>query len=187
MQASWRWVGRIREALPGPVRRRPAAFGAGLGAVVLAGVAGVCLWPASESGGELPTARVYRDVDACLLADSRGVAPGVPAAPVWAGMQEASRATRARVSFLSAMGPDTQANVVPYVNSLVQEHCSVVVAVGSAEVRAARSVAPHQKGVRFVVVGDGSDSANVSVVKAGNAAQVREGVRGAVASLTGTS
>ncbi|MEU0435794.1 BMP family ABC transporter substrate-binding protein [Streptomyces sp. NPDC006290] len=150
-------------------------------------VAGVCLWPSADGGGEMPTARVYRDVDACLLTDSRGVVPGVPAAPVWAGMQEASRSTRVRVSFLPATGPDTRANVVPYVNSLVQEQCSVVVAVGATPVQAVRAVAPRQKQVRFVVVGDGPGSANVSVVRKGDQSEVRDRIRGLLTSLTGTS
>ncbi|MFI0962790.1 BMP family ABC transporter substrate-binding protein [Streptomyces sp. NPDC021080] len=154
--------------------------------MVAAVVAGVCLWPSGD-GGELPTARAYRDVDACLLTDSRGVAPGVPAAPVWAGMQEASRATKVRVSFLSATGPDTRANVEPYVNSLVQEHCSVVVAVGATPGQAVRAVAPRQKHVRFVVVGDGPGSANVSVVREGGKPEVQDRIRGLLTSLTGTS
>jgi hypothetical protein len=187
MRWSRQWLGRIWSALPGAVRRRPVVFGVGLGVVVAAGVAAVCLWPSTEKGGVRPTARVYRDVDACLLTDSRGVVPGVPAAPVWAGMQDASLATRARMSFLPAMGPDTEANVVPYVNSLVQEHCSVVVAVGATPVDAVRAVAPRQKGVRFVVVGGGSNSANVSVVREGDRTEVRERVRELLASLTRAS
>ncbi|MCX4609676.1 BMP family ABC transporter substrate-binding protein [Streptomyces mirabilis] len=188
MQWQWssRWLRLSWSASLGAIRKRPIAFGAGLAVVVAAGVTGVLLRPSGD-GPELPTARVYRDVDACLLTDSRGVVPGVPAAAVWAGMQDASVATRARASFLSATGPDTQANDVPYVNSLVQEHCSVVVAVGPMPVRAVRAVAPRQKGVLFVVVGDGPGSANVSVVSKGGSAEVREHVRGLVASLARAS
>ncbi|MFE9876055.1 hypothetical protein [Streptomyces sp. NPDC005784] len=102
-------------------------------------------------------------------------------------MQEASRSTRVRVSFLPATGPDTRANVVPYVNSLVQEQCSVVVAVGATPVQAVRAVAPRQKQVRFVVVGDGPGSANVSVVRKGDQSEVRDRIRGLLTSLTGTS
>lgn len=186
MQWTPRWSRLNRSVLPEAVRRRPAVFAAGLGLVLAAVVAGVFLWP-SDDGGEMPTARTYRNVDACLLTDSRGVVPGAPAAPAWAGMQDASRATRARVSFLSATGPNTEANVAPYVNSLVQEHCSVVVSVGAVQAQAVRAVAPHQKGVHFVVVGDGQSSANVSVVSEGDRARLRERVREMVAGLTASS
>lgn len=186
MQGLSRWFRLRWSALPGVLRTRRAALGAGLVGLTVAGVAGFCLWP-SDDGGELPTARVYRDVDACLLTDSHGVTPGVAAAPVWAGMQDASRATKVRVSFLSATGPETRANVEPFVNSLVQEHCSVVVAVGATQVQAVRAVAPHQKDVRFVVVGGGSGAANVSVVKEGSRPEVRDRVRGLLTSLSGDS
>lgn len=187
MQWSRQWLGRIWSASQGAVRGRPVVFGVGLGAVVAAAVAAVFLWPSTGKDAVMPTARAYRDVDACLLTDSRGISPGLPAAPVWAGMQDASLATKARSSFLSAMGPDTQANVVPYVNSLLQQHCSVVVAVGSTPVDAVRSVASRQKGVRFVVVGDGVETANVSVVREGDRTKVREHVRDLLTSLTRAS
>ncbi|MGW3247612.1 BMP family ABC transporter substrate-binding protein [Streptomyces sp. NPDC001070] len=164
--------------IPGLVRTRFRpwmAVCAGVGAALLVGAV-VWWWPSGERE-EMPTARAYRDVDACLLTDGRGVVPGSQAAPVWAGMQDASARTRVRVSFLQVMGPDTEGNAVPYVNSLVEQQCSVVVGVGGAEVKAVRAVARKPRAaVRFVVVGDGPAGTGVALVPAGGAEQVREAV-----------
>jgi basic membrane lipoprotein Med (substrate-binding protein (PBP1-ABC) superfamily) len=125
-----------------------------------------------------PRARQYRAVDACLLTGSGGLADP-PTAAVWAGMQDASLATRARVSYLPVVGPDTVAAALPFAQSLIQRHCAVVVAVGQVEVGAAAKEAPDHSDIRFVLVGGTAGGANVSVVAAGP----RERVRPAVAEV----
>jgi hypothetical protein len=72
--------------------------GAAVAGVALGLVVSGVRWPGS-GGRSLPPsrARVYENVDACLLTGARGVAdPAV--AQVWAGMEDASRATTARMS-----------------------------------------------------------------------------------------
>src|SRR5688572_8099415 len=64
--------------------------GAGLLVVILLTWA---LWPATK---ETPRERRYLDYTACLLTGEKGIADPA-AAPVWAGMQEASLATHAKV------------------------------------------------------------------------------------------
>ena len=58
--------------------------------------------PWSPAGQALPTprARVYENVDACLLSGASGLSDPV-AAQEWAGMEDASKATSARVSYLA--------------------------------------------------------------------------------------
>jgi hypothetical protein len=60
------------------------------------------------TGGSAPApaarARSYTDFQACLLAGDRGLADPA-AAPLWAGMQQASLATHAKVSYLTVAGP----------------------------------------------------------------------------------
>jgi hypothetical protein len=131
-------------------------------AVVCAGVVVFLAWP---SGRRLPPprARVYTQFDACLLTDSNGVS-GPAAAPVWAGMQAASLQTSGKVSFLAVYGADTAANAVPYVNTLVQRRCDLVIAVGAAEVAAVRNRAQAFPGEHFVVVDPGPSGGNVTAV-----------------------
>ena len=69
--------------------------------VACAAVTGVLL-VAHSSGSAPPRARQYLAFNACLLTGSRGLA-GPQAAQAWAGMQDASLATRAKVEYLSAM------------------------------------------------------------------------------------
>ena len=80
-------------------------------------------------------------------------------------MQAASSVTRAKVTYLSVVGSaETVGSVTPFVNSLVQQHCGLVLAVGDVEVEAAQAVAASNEGTHFVLVGAGSGGSNVAVV-----------------------
>lgn len=105
--------------------------GGGLAACLLAIVLVVLLLPDAEA----PRERRYRDVTACLLTDSKGIASG-PAAAVWAGMQDASLKTLAKVQYLSVAGEQTARNAALYLTSLGQSGCVVVFGVGDAPVEA---------------------------------------------------
>jgi hypothetical protein len=163
--------------------------------VAVVGV-GLGLWLSlsgnSSSGQTLPPprARVYTPFNACLLTDSAGIA-GSQAAPVWAGMQDASLKTSRKVSYLAVSGPDTEANAEAFVNTLVQRKCDLVFAVGDSEVAAAEARAKHFPAQRFVVVGSGASgpagpaSANLAVVPGGSAQQVQAAVAQTVEAAPG--
>ncbi|MFC0438388.1 BMP family ABC transporter substrate-binding protein [Kutzneria buriramensis] len=137
------------------------------GALIVAIVLAVVLWP---RGRELPPARatVYLDFSACLLAGPHGLADPA-AAPVWAGMQDASAATKAKVSYVAAAGPETVGNTAPYATSLLQRQCGVVVAVGQTRADAVLQYAPQYPNVRFVLVDAKGSGANVTTVAAADA------------------
>lgn len=141
------------------------------GVAVLAGT-GIAVWLAN-SGRHLPPsrARQYTAFNACLLTDSHGVS-GPDAAPVWAGMQSASEKTSGKVSFLAVEGTDSVANAVPYVNTLVQRRCDLVLAAGTTEVAAAQDGSKQFSHVHFVLVGSGSSGGNVTFVPNHSTAQV---------------
>lgn len=153
-----------------------------LGAAAVAGVAmglvvsGAGL-PGSPGGRVLPPvrARVYENVDACLLTGARGIADPA-AAQVWAGMEDASRATTARVSYLAVTGPATKAGAMPFVGSLLVSGCKVIVASGAAEQAAVLADAGRFPGTRFVVTSAASGPANVTAL-----AFTTNGLRAAVA------
>ena len=154
-------------------------------AVLAAGVTGVSLWGTSGGPGPPPSrARVYSAVDACLLTGSQGIAdPSVT--PVWSGMQDASLATRAKVSYLAVSGPDTAGNALPFLGSLLVRHCNVIVADGAAEQAAVDTDAARFSAVRFVVVGTGAPTVDVTS-RAANVTVVggpRSGLRAAVAGV----
>lgn len=150
--------------------------GAAVAGVALGLVASGVRWP--WSGGRSlppPRARVYENVDACLLTGARGLADPA-AAQVWAGMEDASRATTARVSYLAVTGPATEAEAAPFVGSLLVRDCRVIVASGAAEQAAVLADAPRFPGTRFVVMGPAAGPANVTVL-----AFTTSGLRSAVA------
>jgi hypothetical protein len=135
--------------------------------------------PWSAGGRALPPARAraYENVDACLLTGAKGLADPA-AAQAWAGMEDASRSTTARVSYLAVTGPATEASAAPYVGSLLVRGCNVVVASGTAERAAALAQAGQFSSVRFVVTGAAAGSPpNVTAL-----AFTPSGLRAAVAS-----
>jgi basic membrane lipoprotein Med (substrate-binding protein (PBP1-ABC) superfamily) len=140
--------------------------------VVVAGLLAWRLWPAAGPG---PRARQYLASTACLLTDGQGVA-GAQAARVWAAMQDVSAATRVKVQYLAAIGATTAADAAPYVASLAQRHCAVVVAVGGPQVGAVALVAAKYPDTRFVTVGGTTPARNVQVVAPEPAARVGDRV-----------
>ncbi|MGK3204327.1 hypothetical protein [Amycolatopsis sp. MEPSY49] len=146
--------------------RRGWVVATAVGIVVVGGVAVAIRWPSGGGDGLPPArARVYADFSACLLTGEQGLAsPG--AGPVWTGLQDASGDTGVKVSYLAATGPATEANYLPYVNSLVQRRCDVVVTVGEPGTTVVAAQAPAHSAIRFVTVGgSGATSANVSPVR----------------------
>ncbi len=148
--------------------RRWIVIGAALVAVV-AGLLIWALWPSNPA----PRARQYRDFDACLLTDAQGLS-GSQARQAWAGMQDASLETRIRVSYLPVAGEATADNAAPYLASLIQRRCRVIVAVGDPQVSAVGAAASRYPAVRFVVLGRPATSAgNVTAVPASTPDAVR--------------
>lgn len=81
-------------------------------------------------------------------------------------MQDASLATRAKVSYLAVAGPQTVGNAIPYANTLVQRQCNAIVGVGQTQVDAINEIAAANKSAKFIVVGGTSSAANVTAVAA---------------------
>jgi hypothetical protein len=158
------------------------------GVVVVAAAAAVtvALVAGSDPGQprQLPPsrARVYSEQQACLLTGERGVADPA-AAPVWAGMQDASARTRAKVTYLAMAGEQSTGAAGPYLATLAGRDCTVVLTVGAAPDGAVAAAGPKYPGTRFVVVagaaGDGGSGANVTAV-AGTRAAVDAAVEAAL-------
>jgi basic membrane lipoprotein Med (substrate-binding protein (PBP1-ABC) superfamily) len=155
-----------RAGRPRTGRRLPGgpATWAVVAAVAVAGcVAGVLTATASGSRATPPVrARQYLAFTACLLTDSRGVA-GSPAAQVWAGMQDASLTTHAKAEYLPVYG-STAAAAQPYLASLIQRRCGMVLAVGAAQVTAVTVDAGRYPQVRFVAISATPGSRSVTTV-----------------------
>jgi basic membrane lipoprotein Med (substrate-binding protein (PBP1-ABC) superfamily) len=147
---------------------------------VAAVVTTVLAWPSAPVAPGADRVRQYADTRACLLTGSAGVSDPLASA-VWAGMQGASSSTRAMVSYLPVPAGTTDATALPYVASLVQRQCGVIVAVGPAQVAAATSGAARFRQVRFIVV-TGADKASSKVIRISPApaAQVHSAVQAAV-------
>ncbi|RZU50689.1 hypothetical protein EV385_2468 [Krasilnikovia cinnamomea] len=168
-----------REGFRLPGGRRTWLIGGGAALVLVAGGLTWALWP---DGRPDPRARVYTESTACLLTPAGGTADK-RAAPVWAGMQQASLDTHGKVQFLEVDGPQTGANAVTYLGTLVGGKCDVILTVGAAPNAALDAAAPSQPNVHFVRVGAGKAHANVSVIDDADPAAVTERVRSVVADV----
>ena len=102
-----------------------------------------------------------------MLTGDKGIARGTLAASAWEGMQQASRETLARVTYVPVTGPQSVGNVRPFFNSLIQRQCDVVVAVGAPQVQVTRAAAAKNAAVRFVLVDD-DDASAAKAETAGN-------------------
>lgn len=160
---------------------RPRRIALGVLVLALAGVATLVLWPDAP-----PRQREYLDVTACLLTDQEGV-KGEQAKPVWAAMQDASVSSLVRVQHLQVNGPQTADNARAHANSLAGSRCGVVIAVGPAQVNAVVDVAPTYPAVRFVTVGGGASSSNVSVIADTSTQELGTAIRGQFDALVDTT
>ncbi|WP_436522985.1 hypothetical protein [Actinoplanes sp. HUAS TT8] len=144
--------------LPG----RPSWWLGGAAAVlVAAGLTTWALWPGEERPD--PRSRVYTEASACLLTPAQGTTDA-SAAPVWAGMQQASTETRGKVSFLEVDGPQTAQNASSFLATLVNGGCDVVLAAGPAPAGAVAQWAgqfPRTNFIAVTTVDDGRSLANV--------------------------
>jgi len=123
-------------------------------------------WPSGRPVYDPPVrSRQYIAFTACLLTGPSGLSDA-QARAVWSGMEAASSATRAQVTYLSASSGQAESvgSVTPFANTLLQQHCGVIVAVGAVEVQAVQAVAAGNAGEHFVLVGGGSVAGNVTVV-----------------------
>ncbi|HUN30605.1 MAG TPA: hypothetical protein VMU95_01195 [Trebonia sp.] len=163
-------------------RRWLAAGAAGLLAIALAAGA-VALLAGRSSPPQVPTrASQYTATTACLLTDSHGIS-AAPASTVWAGMEDASAATHAKATYLTVNGPDTAANAIPYANSLIEERCDVVLAVGTPQAGALTQIAIRNPRTSFVIVGNNAVSATANLKTISISGDTRSQVEQTVAAL----
>jgi len=148
-------------------------------AVVVAGVAAAVVIETSSDSVPAPRARMYANVDACLLTGPGGIS-SEPDSLIWSGMESVSVSTRTRVSYLAAEGPATEANVADFLGSLLVRGCRVIVAADAPERAAVAAEATKFPEVRFGVVGAVRPTASNVTVVPSSLAGLQKFVAGAV-------
>lgn len=121
------------------------------GALVIAAAIAALLINSRTPGQPAVRARQYTAHQACLLTDAHGITTP-QAAAVWAGMEDASLATHAKVIYLQTAGPATVGNTIPYANTLIQRHCDMILATGDPQTAALAHIAHTAPGIRFVLL-----------------------------------
>lgn len=134
------WIGK---------RSRREQVSATVGLLALVAIAAYLLWPSTATAYR-PTARArqYTNYTACLLTDEAGLNAPV-AAPVWAGMQAASKTTHEQVSYFTMQGPDNQTTATATLTSLTQRGCDLIVTTGSLPDKAALAQATRYPKLSF--------------------------------------
>lgn len=151
------WTTRARDAWNNLPHRWWWTAGTG---VLVAALLTWTLWPSPD---EPPRERRYLDYTACLLTGENGITDPA-AAPIWAGMQEASLTSHAKVQYLAVAGPQTTANAIPFINSLAQSRCDLIFAVGTAQITAAQQSGPRFPAVRFYTIGGTLTQGNLTAI-----------------------
>jgi hypothetical protein len=128
-------------------------------AAILAVVAWVA-WP-PPTPKDPPRAREHRDFDMCILTDNQGLR-SAPAAKTWAALQEVSKRTTVRLSYLTVSGEQTEERAKQFLATQVQQRCIIIVAVGQTQTAAANAVKSTYPQVSFLSVNSESDAATIA-------------------------
>jgi basic membrane lipoprotein Med (substrate-binding protein (PBP1-ABC) superfamily) len=123
-------------------------------------IGGALIWFLPED--EAPRARQYTAFKSCLLTNAKGISEK-PASAVWQGMQQASLKTHSKVQYL-ANTEVKSTNAVPYLGSLLQTRCDLIIAVGDTQTAAVSASAGSHPDTKFVVVGTTAKLPNVTSV-----------------------
>jgi basic membrane lipoprotein Med (substrate-binding protein (PBP1-ABC) superfamily) len=159
--------------------RRRWPWLAGVSAVLVGAVVWA-LWPAApQRYVPDPRSRQFSSFTVCVLTGSHGISDA-KTAPVWAGVVDAAKATRAQGSYLSVPAPDTEASAATYVDTLASRNCSLIVAVGDSEVAAVNARAAAYPQQHFVEVGTAGTAASAVTVAPGAADGGRSAVAAAI-------
>jgi basic membrane lipoprotein Med (substrate-binding protein (PBP1-ABC) superfamily) len=134
------------------------AVSAILAVSVIVGSALVWLLPEEEA----PRARQYTAFKSCLLTNAKGISEQ-PASAVWQGMQQASLKTHSKVQYL-ANTEVKSTNAAPYLGTLIQTQCDLIIAVGDIQTAAVSAGAGSHPHTKFVVVGTTAHLPNVTSV-----------------------
>jgi basic membrane lipoprotein Med (substrate-binding protein (PBP1-ABC) superfamily) len=180
------WTGMARARAR---RHRATAIGVGATGVVLVGLVIWALWPSAPQSQAL-RARVYRDLDVCMLTDSKGIV-STPAAPAWQGMQKYSHDTAVRISYVPVIGPATAQNASQYLAGLIQRRCRVIITAGKSQANAAETAAKSHPGTGFIVLTNGpatsaTNSANLLTIDQTDT-QLAAKIQAGISSLAKTS
>jgi basic membrane lipoprotein Med (substrate-binding protein (PBP1-ABC) superfamily) len=144
---------RLMTSLRGTATSRGRPVWATVAAVVLAAIiAGVIVENSGNTPPAAARARVYRNLDTCLLTDPHGITSG-PGLQAWQGLQAYSHLTAVRVSYVQVAGPDTAATARQFLNGLLQRHCQLIVTVGNSQNAAAEEASPTTPNTRFLIIG----------------------------------
>jgi hypothetical protein len=145
---------------------------------VLAALLTWVFWP-DKSAPESPRARPYLEYTACLLTGEQGITDP-EAAPVWAGLQDASTATQAKIQYLAVVGPQTIENAQTFLNGLTQANCSAIFGAGELATATIDTVASDHPEAQFLAVSADASHSNVTAIAPGTPEQIRRAVRDAL-------
>jgi hypothetical protein len=136
-------------------------------------------WPNAAPPPEIPRVRAYLQYTACLLTGERGL-NDPSAAPVWAGLQDASLATHVKVQYLAIVGPQTVDNGLTFLNNLGQTGCNLVFAAGDTPIATVDKGAAAFPHTTFLPVGPAKPRANVTPLDGHTPEEIRAAVSAAL-------
>ncbi|MGC0422609.1 BMP family lipoprotein [Embleya sp. AB8] len=98
------------------------------------------------------------DFKACMVTDTGGIDDRSFNASSWAGLQQANKDLGVQVKYITSK---TENDYVPNLNSLVNDKCGLIVAVGGLMADATKAAASTNKDQKFAIVDSSSIEPNV--------------------------
>jgi basic membrane lipoprotein Med (substrate-binding protein (PBP1-ABC) superfamily) len=147
--------------------------------VTLAAVGALTLLAAMWFGGphapRIVANNISRNFRACLISDSNGAAGALSA---WAGMQQATHTAPINAQRIQTPTATTP-TALPYINSLVQRHCGLIISAGTDLHDAVDTAAQHNPHQRFINIGPPIQQPNVQNLPTATPSLISDIVRSA--------
>jgi basic membrane lipoprotein Med (substrate-binding protein (PBP1-ABC) superfamily) len=139
---------------------RAVSAGIVAGALAIAAVVTILVWPSSPTAPPIVYANVSRNYKACLITTTQDAAQ---AAPVWKAIQSA--AIHAPINAQQIIPPTgTTDQLIPYFNSLIALHCQLIVTTGTDLTDALTTIATQNPRVRFLKIGAAISQPNIHTI-----------------------
>lgn len=164
--------------MPGPVQLhdRPGSFwwSALAGTAIAAGLAVwvVVSWLSGSHTHRIVANNISRNFRACLITDQQDT---TAAQSAWAGIQDAARSIPVNAQRLT-VSSTTTAPLIPYVNSLVQRKCGLIISVDATLHAAVATSAQHNPHQQFL-------NTSQQPISLPNVRNLPEATRGAIGNI----
>jgi hypothetical protein len=139
---------------------RHRVIAAGVGAIVIAILVAILVWPSNPPSPPVAYTNISRNYKTCLLSTTQDAAES---APVWKAIQDATAHAPVNAQQLTPPVGNTD-QLTPYFNSLIALRCQLIVSVGDDLADALVITAASNPRLHFLNIGSPTHQANIHTI-----------------------